>query len=386
MKTSRLRSFAGLAVCLLLPSTDTAQKYLGTPGMAAYLLLGGVGLGVVCWLTLAKGCFRPTDRQTLAWFALTLALLTVAFAVIYPIADAGLIGGGSDQDDALNLAAHELLHGGYPYYPTTYLNNPIAPLPGAILLAVPFVLLGNSSYQNLFWLAVLGIVAAQYLQDRRRALLFLWLVLLFSPSVMQQLVTGGDHVANPIYVLVFLWATVSLAGRPDRPWGKTLLAAVLLGVGLASRANFLLLIPLLTSALIQVGGWRNGIKVALMTCITSAVVVLPFWCYDPEGFTPLYVQSNKLAQWRYLFPAADLVIPLSGGILSVALSFQRMDRDGVALFRSCAAVQAFLVLFLIVLSSLHAGRVDASHAGYGLFFLFFGGLAFWKELTASRVR
>ena len=62
-------------------------------------------------------------------------------------------GGGSDSDDALNLATRALLHGEYPYRIRTYLGSPATYLPGSLLLAVPFVLLGNAAYQDLFWLA-----------------------------------------------------------------------------------------------------------------------------------------------------------------------------------------------------------------------------------------
>ena len=88
---------------------------------------------------------------------ISLVLLAVAFGVIYPIANRG-VSGGSDRDEALNIAAAALWRGENPYYQRTYLGNVVSPLPGAILLAEPFVAIGNSAYGNLFWLALALVV------------------------------------------------------------------------------------------------------------------------------------------------------------------------------------------------------------------------------------
>lgn len=82
-----------------------------------------------------------------------LASVVTAFAVLFPHFNSQLPGHGSDRDDALNTAIAAVLHGEYPYARTTYLGNPITPLPGA-LLALPFWLLGNSAFQAVAWLAV----------------------------------------------------------------------------------------------------------------------------------------------------------------------------------------------------------------------------------------
>ena len=62
----------------------------------------------------------------------TALLLLALFVVVYPRVNTTTPGRGSDRDEALNLAATELLDGRYAYYPATYLGNPISPLPGAI--------------------------------------------------------------------------------------------------------------------------------------------------------------------------------------------------------------------------------------------------------------
>ena len=65
-------------------------------------------------------------------------------------------------------------------------------MPGTLMLAVPFALLGNVAWQNLAWWAVLLVAAHRLLGDGRAALAILGLSLLVSPVLLQDFVTGGD--------------------------------------------------------------------------------------------------------------------------------------------------------------------------------------------------
>src|SRR5262249_42838373 len=153
-------------------------------------------------------------------------------------------------------------------------------LPGAVLLALPFVLAGNSAYQSLFWLGMYFLILRAYLRSTRSALFLTWTLLAVSPSVLQQVVTGGDHPANTIYVLAFTLGVAAWVPRLDVAAWKKLLLAGLLGIGLSSRANFLFLFPLVYSQVAQETGWKRAAIYGLVTCAAFAVVTLPFWLYD----------------------------------------------------------------------------------------------------------
>ena len=103
------------------------------------------------------------------------------------------------------------------------------------------------------------------------------------------------------------------------------------------------------------------------------------------GFAPLFEQSSKVAQFQLVLPFAGIPIPSVAGAIAIALSFQRMDRDCVVLFRNCAMVQAFPILCVIALSTIQTGSFNLVWAGYGVFFLFFGTLAFWTSLIAEAI-
>lgn len=158
--------FFGLAFCILYPSTALFEK-IGYGMMAAYVIGGVVALGGIILLAgpwLSRILSKPMVYR-ITGTGLLIGLL-VAHLIIHPAIDEdgfSLFGksfGASDGDDAIELAINELRAGHYPYYAKTFLGNPITPMPGALLLALPFYLLGNATLQNLFWLAVFFMLVA----------------------------------------------------------------------------------------------------------------------------------------------------------------------------------------------------------------------------------
>ena len=270
----------GLAGSIAIPSIGIIHKYFGEIITLFYLPV--VFLAIWLIYKFVAVWFQAKVSEKLAnWLIVATFLgLTAIFFIMYPIANVQTLGRGSDADDALKIAAQELLQGRYPYYPKTYLGNPIAPLPGAVLLVTPFVLLGEGSLQNIFWLVLFFIVLSIYLKDSCLTLLLLWSLLILCPAVLHNIVTGVDDTSNAIYVLFFsllLFNTVTKAQSPV--WAK-LATAILLGISLSSRANFTLLMPLVFYSLVNQTGWLTSAKYALITGLTAAAVTIPFWLYD----------------------------------------------------------------------------------------------------------
>jgi hypothetical protein len=380
---SPVSAYIGLAASLLIPSTATIQKYFGILGVTFYIAIASFLLFIGVRWAIAKFSSTITDKQMLWLIALTFFLLLVVFIVGFPLAHSGIFGPGSDRNQALNLATTELLHGRYPYYPKTYLGNPITPLPGSLILAVPFVLLGNSAYQNLFWLLVLLCVMSHRLKDRRQAFLLLWAILALSPVVMQEFVTGGDFLANSVYVLLFVMWVVNAVRQPRlSSWVKSLLA-VLLGVGFASRANFILILPLVSAALLHSAGSKAAIRYSATTLLTFILVTAPFYLYDPQNFSPLHT-ANKLAQFQMILPYAGIIVPLATGIIAILLSLYRTNGNSCTLLRNCSFVLAIPVLSGAILQCIKTATMDLSFTAFGMSFLFFGAMAYWPILFGYR--
>jgi uncharacterized membrane protein len=292
-----------------------------------------------------------------------------------------VVGGGSDGDDALNIGTTQLLQGHYPYYYETYLRYPVVNLPGALVLAIPFVLLGNSAYQNLLLLPIFFAVMVSYLKDARAALGLLWTILVLSPIVLFLVITGSDHVSNSLYVfLLIFWLITSVSQVNSNQGWQRIFSAILLGIGFSIRANFVLLLPLVFSAMRKNAGWQSAIKHTAITCFAFTLVTLPFFLYDPQGFAPLRT-ADTLGQFEHLIPWAGIAIPLLTGILAIVLAFfQTSHRNFDVLLRNCAIVLALPVFCSVVLSSIEARAIDLQFASYGVFYVFFGAVAFWPRL------
>ena len=371
----------GLAASLLVPSIGQVHKYVGNGGIVLYLVLGSA--------TVVAGyryIWPVYLRYMTSAVALLLAILTfIGFAagldIVYPLADSGFVGGGVDRDDGLNIVASALLNGHYPYYYKILGGAPISPMPGAIVLSTPFVAMGSCAWQNLFWLFLLFVVTSWYFQDLRNGLLLFWAISGLSPIVLQEYLTGGDILANSIYVLLFTWLFFTCISRQGTPtWGK-LLSAVLFGIGLSSRANFLLIVPPVFSILVQKTEWKSALKWMSLALLSFCLMTGPFYLYSPEVFSScLNQQASWLARYDSLLPHAEIVIPLVAGLLSIGLSFQKMNL--AKLFRNCAIIQAVPILSGAVLSIVYAGMSKCTlRIGYGLMFLFFGALSSWIFLN-----
>ena len=378
--SGKVRTFAGLAFCLVIPSCGVIQKYFGNIGLLIYLVAATAILWLVFRYLLELVLSRLSERQAQFLAAVTFVALIAVFALVFPRANVHVAGRGSDADDALNLAVGELLHGRYPYYVQTYLQNAIANFPGAILLAAPFVLLGNSAYQNLFWFGVFFFAVSRLQQSWRGGLILIWIVLLFSPVVINYVVTGGDDLANSIYVLLFMLLTVRWVSSSDVPAWKRVLAALLVGVGLSSRANFLLVMPQLFAALTIKAGWRAALNYVAGAGAAFAAVTIPFWLYDPADFTPLHAQAHKVAEFQTILPFAGLVVPALGGCIAMALAWRSIKLRRETWLRDCAIVQAFLVVCVATLTIIQTGTLSLTSTSYGVFFLFFGVLAFGPKM------
>ncbi|HEY6357558.1 MAG TPA: hypothetical protein VIX35_04910 [Vicinamibacterales bacterium] len=351
---------ASLWLSLVGPSLFVVHKYTARPGVAAYL----VGSVLCVWL-IPRLPLPRTARATTAWALLTFAAVVIVFALVYPRVDVHTPGQGSDDDDALNLGASALVTGHSPYTERTYLGNVLHQLPGAFLLATPFVWAGTSALQNLFWMPLFFLAARREMADRREdaggeSLRMAWLVLACCPVVLHEIVTGTGRGSNTIYVLLGLWWLT----RTRRP----IAAAAAWGVALASRANFLFLLPLAFGWLRQRYGTRAALGAMSVTSATVLCLAVPFYLNDPSHFGPLEA-ANRLTVFEAVLPHAAAAITLGMAALSIGLSFVPMDT--AALFRNSAIVQAVPVVAGVALGARATGNFALAYATYGTFVLWF---------------
>ena len=383
------RSWLVLALLLAFPSAGFIQKYTGLWGLVGY---GIAVVSVVFFIRKFSDRCAPWCRRHFRLLgAIILAGLAIIFAIAYPIEDSRGVGKSSDRDEGLNLAVSRMAEGRSPYYPPGSEAGPLSVLPGSILLATPFVALGNSAYQNWFWLAVFLCCAVWMFKDRALALCLLAIPLAISPAAQYEYISGGDLIANGIFVAVFSLLALHRWSSPTAPEWSRWLSCVLLGVALASRANFLLLAPLFGAVVWRMAGFRNALAATTLVALTAAAITLPFYLNDPAGFTPL-MSKQKLAGVDHALPWASKA--MIGATLLAAilcgwrLLANRSNEPMTAFFRGCTLVTLTPMLCVVVLSSAINGHPDFSFMTdrFGLMYVFFALLGWggqWFRATPN---
>jgi hypothetical protein len=212
-------------------------------------------------------------------------------------------------------------------------------MPGALILAVPFVRLGEHlGFQTVLWLtaffALLGTGFGRAAQNRG------FLVLALSPVVFQDLAQSGDYIANALYVFVFAVCAVRARGA----WSLWIWGA-LLGIAMASRPDYWIVPVLFFPAMEDSHG---AAKAVLLTALSAAIAaslnlhfMAVFYPGNAAGYPPLHV-FDKLA-----FPPRDAValLALALPLLLFGLRKLRLHQDRIT--DACAKFS--LILCALVL-------------------------------------
>ncbi|MCB1824199.1 MAG: hypothetical protein KDJ54_06280, partial [Candidatus Competibacteraceae bacterium] len=228
------------------------------PWLGAFIQ-GSIGLWLAIWIS------RSQRRTGLVIGMAALLIVTVLFSLVFPSLNRGeIISGGSDRDEALNVATQALLDRQYPYTATGAVpasnssvgpgGNPISPLPGELILAAPFVALtGEGAWQNPFWLGVFWITLAWCLGAKTAfqpaPASGVLLLLLSSPTITAgEIIAGGDLLTISLILLIScIWIR-----RAEHPVSR-MLAGILCGLAIATRPHFFIILPLLFASMLNSG-------------------------------------------------------------------------------------------------------------------------------------
>lgn len=368
----------GVFALWLEPSLGQIARYLGVWGGLLCAGLGALGISVaLAWLRRKALGAEPEPSWGLL---IGLGLAGAAsFLVLFPIATSGLWGPGSDRLDALNVTLRALLHGRPPYEQLTFTGNPTTPLPGALLLALPFYLLGATAYQNLAWLAIFVWLSPAMVGGRRAAAAYLLIFLLACPGALQDFVTGGDYLINAIYVAVSVHLLLEV--RADWPRVGRLLAYLLFAVCLSSRPIYVVEVPIVAAFVWQSRGAAGLLEFAVAVAAMVLAINLPVFLTDPARFPILY-RLNKLNYYPAAIQPAIVIPAISLGIASSAW-LVRMSPRRVFLMSALSFVPLFTPGLLFRLFTQGAVPDVLLSAGFSLPLTIFGGLWLFKALAGA---
>ena len=253
------------------------------------------GLAAIC-IALVLGWTRWLQSNGSAqihygWLAALWLVLTITYLVLYPISQRHVVGVGSDSEDALRVATGQLLHCHFPYYEKTYLGNPITPLPGALLLATPFYLLGRVSLQNPIWLAIFIVFCVRFFRARSTAVAFLLIFVVGSAIALDEFVVGTDYVTNVWYICALTYFSLQ-AYETRWPEWQQLVLGLLFGLALSSRVVYAVFPVLMLAYLLQRGRIADALYRVAVPLAVAVAVTLPIYLYDRGHFSPLHVQEK----------------------------------------------------------------------------------------------
>lgn len=311
--------------------------------------------------------YALSQSQVNFLFFIFLGMLFLIFSIAYPLIDSGQFGFSSDRDEAIDIAVRQILNGHYPYLcksvsgvhsgcPTT--GNPISPLPGALLLASPFVILGNCALQNFFWIIFFYFALIHHTNSKKIPAIYLVLLGVFSPVLIAEILTGGDYLANSLAVTsatILVLSAISVQG-----W---VLGGILLGISLSWRAHFLLLVIPLVIYHIKYREFQKILITGVAATVSFLLVTLPFFIANPTEFSPIHIQQ-RLNDFRHILPHANVIVIIITAMIGLALGLWAICHN--TLLIACGTTVTTPILIAILLNS-----VAVEH----LTFLFYGWYA-----------
>jgi len=284
---------AMLAVLLLVISWPTAMK-LGGPAAAS-----GYGLGLAVTTLVLLPSAADLLRRAPTWVlpslvAVCVVGLAAAFVLGFPPTYGEVMGVGSDRADALDVALSRLADGLYPYTGTTYLGNPITPLPGALLLAAPFhAITGHAAWQNVAWTLLLLPVLNAGRRLRPRPTVLWALTVLGGLEVLRQFVIGDDLVTGAVpAVAATAWTLRAAAGGSTR---VLVVAGVAMGVATCTRPHMALVVVVVVVVVVAVAvasERRRAVVVGVSAGLVWAALIVPFLVGGVARFSPLHVAAK----------------------------------------------------------------------------------------------
>ena len=222
----------------------------------------------------------------------------------------------ADRDDALDLVVRGLLEGRDPWAVPTQIDESHHPSPGlgGALLALPFVtLLGDSSWQNLFWLVLAGGLLIRLAGPASGVAAGLLLVA--SPIFANEWWFQSDiFTLGCKFAVAMLWGLRAMSSPNWIPW---CLSALLLSAVLTDRFVFLPLALVVAVVALRFVPWRRAVAwLAVVAGLTALLMIVP-WLTAPEYGAQILrnltkASSDVIPQAGYLFAVLVVVVAVVG--------------------------------------------------------------------------
>jgi hypothetical protein len=327
---------------------DTSELGVMMPNRIPALVIAFAVLS--CWLGLTimgDGRFRWSDWAVHAMLALVLVGIIAWYLVFAPA-----WAPGSDNADALERGAMQILNGQNPYWAVTKFGNTLSPMLGGILLALPFVVMFGSTYLMIPLLIFASVAGLYRWAGPRPALAALTV---FASSVWTRLALPSQSDNWLTSAAVVAAGCFGYWAIRRRSVGWELLSAASYGVALSYR---LLLWPTVLPLLVffvRAFGWRRTWRWMLVAGLMAMFLIgLPF-AFDPQAYVngPWIHGLEKAG--RSTLPYAGVIVAVVG-VIGTVLASTRVRSLAGAWGASAASVGS--VLAAVAITKFSLGPVD----------------------------
>jgi len=265
---------------------------------------------------------------------------------------------GADRRSALEVPVQAALKGEPPYDRTTLAGSPITPMPGALLFALPFVVLRLTALQNLLWLGLFSWVISRHFKSVYDAIFALAWLLPFSGLLLGDFGVGGDYVINAFYVLSLMLLLYRAGRHGIHQWTRDIWA-ILFGISLSSRPIYCVALVLLVGAVRSRYGLYLAIRMLCLAGTAALLVTVPIYFWDPVHFSPFHT-SAFLVQFPRWFHASTVLPLIALAISSIAFMIPMSERRLLLLFGLSLGVM-IIPAELLKVWSLHFADIQATH-------------------------
>lgn len=158
---------------------------------------------VISVLVLRKNIFDFAFFQKIklqaVYFITVITLVLIVFFIVYNV-DGNLLK--VDRWSAMHVGIKSILKGEYPYTAKDHMNQYTSNLPGLFIIGLPFYLLGNVGYLQVFTNLLMFYTIRNYFEIKKS--LYYILLLVISPAYWWEIFCLSDLISNVFLVLCFL--------------------------------------------------------------------------------------------------------------------------------------------------------------------------------------
>ncbi len=259
---------------------------------------------------LRKMAIPPLKKSTpIILYWIIVGVFSVIFTLVVLYTDGESLN--VDRWSALELTVQGITEGKYPYSRKDHLGQMSSNFPALGFLGLPFYLLGDVGYLQVFVFIVFSLFLFKTCSAGKTSFCILFLYL-SSPALIWEILAKSDLVSN--LFLVFLFVEYWKKKYPTDMFKKPMVSGALISFFVLTRA--VVVIPLVILFLRDFWQSKMGIKIKIVLSIalTGLIICLPTLLSVPDWGTlrnlnPISLQTNKVPFIAYLLVLTTFYVP-----------------------------------------------------------------------------